>query len=185
MIVGIVQGNIDQSVKWSPAQQQRTVEKYLRNQISFCLQDDRHWLSGRRRLCLFIRRPTVICSRLRSWWLNNNFALLTGAPWYEIIDRRSKKVNFYNSALLLQPDGQFGGKYYKSHLVPFGEYVPLKKFLPFLAPLVEAVGDFSLGRLNSLWSGRRQRSEYSSALSLFFRNYPVNGYWPERICWLI
>ena len=29
VIVGIVQGNIDQSVKWSPAQQQKTVEKYL------------------------------------------------------------------------------------------------------------------------------------------------------------
>ena len=43
----------------------------------------------------------------------HNFALLTGAPWYEIIDRETKKVNFFNSALLLQPDGQFGGKYYQ------------------------------------------------------------------------
>jgi apolipoprotein N-acyltransferase len=72
---------------------------------------------------------------------------LTGAPWYEIIDQEARKVNFFNSALLLQPDGSFAGKYYKSHLVPFGEYIPLKKYLPFLAPLVEAVGDFSFGTI--------------------------------------
>ena len=31
------------------------------------------------------------------------------------------------------------------HLVPFGEYVPLKRVLFFAAPLVEAVSDFSAG----------------------------------------
>jgi apolipoprotein N-acyltransferase len=31
------------------------------------------------------------------------------------------------------------------HLVPFGEYVPLKKLLFFAGPLVEAVGPFSAG----------------------------------------
>jgi apolipoprotein N-acyltransferase len=31
------------------------------------------------------------------------------------------------------------------HLVPFGEYVPLKRLLFFAAPLVEAVSDFSAG----------------------------------------
>ena len=40
------------------------------------------------------------------------------------------------------------GNIIKSHLVPFGEYVPLKRFLPFLAPLVEAVGDFSRGTID-------------------------------------
>jgi apolipoprotein N-acyltransferase len=77
----------------------------------------------------------------------HNLALLTGAPWYEILDQKSKNVRFFNSALLLKPDGQFHDKYYKAHLVPFGEYVPLKEFLPFLAPLVESVGDFSAGTI--------------------------------------
>ena len=31
------------------------------------------------------------------------------------------------------------------HLVPFGEYVPLRQLLPFVGPLVEAVSDFSPG----------------------------------------
>ena len=87
----------------------------------------------------------------------NDFALLTGAPWYEIVDKKSRRVKFFNSALLLQPDGYYGGKYYKTHLVPFGEYIPLKRFLPFLAPLVEAVGDFSPGKIEQplVWQSAR------------------------------
>jgi apolipoprotein N-acyltransferase len=54
-------------------------------------------------------------------------------------------VRIYNAALLLRPDGQVGGTYRKMHLVPFGEYVPLKRLLFFVAPLVRAVSDFSAG----------------------------------------
>lgn len=56
-----------------------------------------------------------------------------------------KGPNYYNSALLFDAEGRIADGYSKSHLVPFGEYVPLKKMLPFLAPVVEAVGDFSPG----------------------------------------
>lgn len=47
------------------------------------------------------------------------------------------KVNSYNSAILLARDGSWQGRYNKVHRVPFGEYVPLRSFLPvldYLAP---------------------------------------------------
>ena len=145
--VGIVQGNVDQGVKWSPSQQQDTVDNYLSQTKSL-------FISGRPSLVVWPETalPFYPISNdhmqpLKELVATNDFALLTGAPWYEIIDREARKVDFFNSALLLQPDGLFGGKYYKTHLVPFGEYIPLKKFLPFLAPLVEAVGDFSFGTI--------------------------------------
>jgi apolipoprotein N-acyltransferase len=56
-----------------------------------------------------------------------------------------KPPRYYNSAFLLTPAGTVGGVYQKIHLVPFGEYVPLKQLLFFAGPLVESVSDFSPG----------------------------------------
>jgi apolipoprotein N-acyltransferase len=47
---------------------------------------------------------------------------------------------------MVQPDGSTGGVYRKLHLVPFGEYVPLRSVFFFAAPLIETVADFTPGR---------------------------------------
>ncbi len=56
-----------------------------------------------------------------------------------------QQVRYYNGAMLVGPDGQMHGSHAKQHLVPFGEYVPLRRYLPFLQPLVVSVGDFPAG----------------------------------------
>jgi apolipoprotein N-acyltransferase len=55
------------------------------------------------------------------------------------------QYRYYNAAFLVKPDGSVGAVYRKMHLVPFGEYVPLKRLLFFVGPIVEAVSDFSPG----------------------------------------
>jgi len=42
---------------------------------------------------------------------------------------------FYNAAWLFSASGETMGRYRKRHLVPFGEYIPLDKTLPFLQRL--------------------------------------------------
>ena len=37
------------------------------------------------------------------------------------------------------------GYYDKAHLVPYGEYVPLRRFMPFIGKMVPMVGDFVEG----------------------------------------
>jgi apolipoprotein N-acyltransferase len=40
--------------------------------------------------------------------------------------------DYYNSAFLFSPEGEIAAQYDKRHLVIFGEYVPLARWLPFL-----------------------------------------------------
>src|SRR6185436_940877 len=61
------------------------------------------------------------------------------------VERDGATFRYYNSAFLVAADGTSGRAYRKMHLVPFGEYVPLKRLLFFAEPLVEAVSDFSAG----------------------------------------
>jgi apolipoprotein N-acyltransferase len=53
--------------------------------------------------------------------------------------------NYFNSAILISKDGEIISRYDKIHLVPFGEYIPLRKILPFLETIVP-IGDFTAGK---------------------------------------
>jgi len=98
----------------------------------------------------FFPENDPLFSAVRHWVDKNDIWLLTGAPYFELNPdlRHAYKhaVKYYNSALLVDPSGKVSGRYEKVHLVPFGEYVPLRKLLSFLEPLVESVGNFAVGR---------------------------------------
>jgi apolipoprotein N-acyltransferase len=51
-----------------------------------------------------------------------------------------------NSAVLLDPSGGLVSQYDKIHLVPFGEYVPWRRWLGFAGKITAEVGDFVPGR---------------------------------------
>jgi apolipoprotein N-acyltransferase len=55
------------------------------------------------------------------------------------------ETRYFNAAFLVRPDGSTGAVYRKIHLVPFGEFVPFKRALFFVQPIVEAVSDYSPG----------------------------------------
>ncbi len=141
--IGLVQGDIDQSIKWEKAFQLETLKLYEKLSLRvaedkpdliiwpetatpFFFQDEKEYQP----LVLDIPKKT-------------NAFLLFGSPSYKI---EKKKVNHYNSAYLVSPSGEVVGKYDKTHLVPFGEYIPLQNLLFFLGSLGEGIGDFKPGK---------------------------------------
>ncbi|MCK5595633.1 apolipoprotein N-acyltransferase [bacterium] len=77
--------------------------------------------------------------KLKNFAKHNNLHLLTGICY------RSTSSEFYNSVFLVEPEGAMRQRYDKTHLVPFGEYIPLKSLLPFLSKVVP-IGDFAHGK---------------------------------------
>lgn len=57
-------------------------------------------------------------------------------------DQDAEKI--WNAAYLVH-EGETKGRYDKLHLVPFGEYVPLRRVIFFAEKLVRAVGEFQFG----------------------------------------
>ncbi len=75
--------------------------------------------------------------------------LLTGMVDLEIgeVDGRERAVGAYNAVTAIYPDGSLGERYAKAHLVPYGEYLPMRALLePLgLSRLVAGSFDFIAG----------------------------------------
>lgn len=155
--IGVVQGNIDQALKWSPEQLQKTVDTHLDLSEKLVQNQSPSLIVWPETALPFYPLAEQPMAALRTLLRLNNLALLSGVPWLEAPAQAGGKTRLYNSALLLKPDGRMAGTSHKSHLVPFGEYVPLQEYLPFLAPLVQAAGDFSAGRVERPLEHRQAR----------------------------
>jgi apolipoprotein N-acyltransferase len=68
--------------------------------------------------------------------------LLTGAERAEPVTGRPQR--FWNSVVVLNDRGDIVATYDKAHLVPFGEYVPLRGILP-MQRIAPGLGEFSAG----------------------------------------
>jgi apolipoprotein N-acyltransferase len=141
--VGVVQPNIDQAVKWDQAFREETMRRYDRLTESFGYGADLVVWPEAATPFIFEREP-VYQLQLVAMANRASAPLLFGSPAVRF-DAEHRPF-LLNSAYLLAPDGQLLGRYDKQHLVPFGEYIPLKSsILFFLDKLVEGIGDFQAG----------------------------------------
>lgn len=147
LTVGLAQGDIDQAVKWNPAFQRETLQRYR--------QLTRQAAEGHAELVVwpesatpfFFQDPGQARNQVQQTARDLGGFLLFGSPAYR---RLEGQVSYLNSAYLLGADAKILGRSDKVHLVPFGEYVPLKWLLPFIDKLVVGIGDFSPGRVEPL-----------------------------------
>ncbi len=145
--VTVVQGNIDQAVKWSAKIKEATVTTYLRLSRYVLQEKDTDLVVWPETALPFYPQQDPLINKVFDFTTTHNTWLLTGAPLYSVTPQpgASDQVRYFNGALLIGPSGRIGGQHAKQHLVPFGEYVPLRQYLPFLEPLVTSVGQLSAG----------------------------------------
>jgi apolipoprotein N-acyltransferase len=142
--VGIAQGNIDQSLKWDPAYQEKTIETYVGLTDKAIKEGAGMVVWPETAVPFYLETDNDLGPIVRALPKQTGSYLLTGSPFYSY-NIILNKYRSFNSAYLLSPRGALPERYDKVHLVPFGEYVPLKRFLPFIDKLVVGVGDFIPG----------------------------------------
>ncbi len=152
--VKVVQGNISQSVKWDPDFQIETIDTYLRLSRSEKGADPDLLVWPETAMPFYFGHNVPLTSRVEKGIVAIGTPVISGSPAF---DRGKDRIEYYNRAYLIDGQGPVLGKYDKSHLVPFGEYVPFKKWLPFLGKIVEHVGDFDRGRIGDTvsWEGHK------------------------------
>ena len=79
---------------------------------------------------------------LRTLALSMDAPVIAGTTSY---DRNGARFDMYNSAIFVGPDGSVVDRYDKIHLVPWGEYIPYKRFFSFAKNLTQQAGDMTHG----------------------------------------
>jgi apolipoprotein N-acyltransferase len=139
--VALIQGNIRQEEKWDAGQAGRILDTYLTLTRDAAARGARLVLWPESSTPFYFEYDAIGNALIRQMVRDTGIHLLFGSDQYDPGPPRRS----FNSAFLLNPTGATVGVYQKMHLVPFGEYVPLKRLLFFVGPLVDAVSDFSPG----------------------------------------
>jgi apolipoprotein N-acyltransferase len=85
----------------------------------------------------------------------------------------------YNSAVMVNEEGRLVAQYDKIRLLPFGEYVPLPRWLPGVSSIPAMVGDFTPGAQYTLMPLGEARAGvficFESAFPSISRNFAESG----------
>jgi len=145
--VSVIQGNIEQDQKWDTALQMQVIGVYERLTLKAAKQRPDLVLWPETATPFYFNCPREADQKqtadLERFVKKSRVPILFGSPTFEILPGRV--VHLRNSAFLLSPEGTTLAEYHKFHLVPFGEYVPLKSVLFFVDKMVQAIGDFQSG----------------------------------------
>lgn len=138
--VALIQGNVPQHLKWRREQRPRTLERYL--SLTRRHPEARLIVWPETALPGFAHRFEPFLAALGEEVGAQGIGLILGAPEQDTATGR-----YYNAVMAV---GDGGGTYRKRHLVPFGEFLPLKGLL---GDVVDFMGipmsDFSAGDRNA------------------------------------
>jgi apolipoprotein N-acyltransferase len=139
LTVGLVQGNIEQGDKWNP----RLADAILADHIALT----RDAVSRGAAFVLWPESSTPFMleedpagQAVHNLARDLRVPLLVGSDEVQRLPLR-----LFNAAHLIGSTGATEAVYRKMHLVPFGEFIPLKGVISFVSPLVESFAEFVPG----------------------------------------
>lgn len=138
--VGIVQGNVPQEQKWDPAYRDDILGRYLRLTQDVVRRGATLVLWPESSTPFFLGRDQARTEAIRAAVHDAGIHLVVGSD-----DVAPEGAPHYNAAFMIGPNGATDAVYHKMQLVPFGEYIPMRRLLFFAQPLVEGVADFAPG----------------------------------------
>ena len=142
MKVSLIQGNFEQDIKWSPEYTDLTMNVYISLSEEAIKKGAEIIVWPETAVPFFYQNDRRYKDRMRNLVLNSSSALIFGSPAYS---REKREILYHNRIYLINQDGE-EFYYDKLHLVPFGEYIPLKKIFKFAKRYVSAMGDMDPGK---------------------------------------
>jgi apolipoprotein N-acyltransferase len=137
----LVQPNIAQADKWRPGLRDQHFMDHIRLSAMTGVERVTHVIWGEAAIAYRLDRDDVR-RKLATEILPQGAMLITGVP------RDGRDANgveeIYNAMVIARADNSVAAVYDKTHLVPFGEYLPLRGLIPF-RKLTEGTMDFSAG----------------------------------------
>ena len=140
--LGLIQGNIPQEEKWDKDLQDKIYGIYQSLTLQAAQQKPK--------LIIWPESSTPFINEQKGEYLADisplaqaaQVPMIVGSPRLE---QKGNQILLKNSAFFLSKKGKILDYYDKIHLVPFGEYLPLRKILALLGSVVNEVGEFSPG----------------------------------------
>lgn len=142
LVVRLVQPSIPQTFKWHPALAYKNFREYINLSKSKPLDGVDMVVWGETASPYFLDRDEEHRREITEAIPQNGF-LVTGVIRAGI---EKGEVVPYNSLFVIDKAGEVKDYYDKAHLVPFGEYLPFREYLPeFMTPVANVVGNLGRG----------------------------------------
>ena len=145
--VAVVQANIPQSMKWNPAFHDSIMERQVILTREAAKERPELVIWPETSFPGYVWESPELFQGLKSFVAGIKIPLLFGLV---VRDSSQDSEDYFNSAMLISSHGEVLKRYDKLHLVPFGEYIPLRNVFPFLSGIVP-IGDFTAGKKYTLF----------------------------------
>ena len=136
--VRLVQPSIDQSLKWDEDALENNLQTYIDMSAQEPLDQIKFVVWGETATAFDLEHSLYFQNLIRRAIPQNGY-LMTGMLRFDPLEQK-----IYNAMGVFDDTAQMVAFYDKNHLVPFGEYIPFRRYLPsFLRPVTNLITDIS------------------------------------------